>query len=144
MLTQADIAALIPHQGGMCLLDRVVRWDAAGILCTAVSHRDPGNPLRRDGRLAAICGIEYGLQAMAVHGALVDRTPQPPGFVGSLRDVSVRVPALDAAAAPLDVAAEVLFRDTHGFIYRFTVATAGEVLLSGQAAIIIPTGASAA
>ena len=69
MLTRQQILALIPHQGMMCLLDRVAAWSAADITCGASSHLSPDNPLRRDGRLGAICGIEYGLQAAALHGA---------------------------------------------------------------------------
>ena len=34
-LTKAEIAALIPHAGAMCLLDRVVHWDAEKIRCTS-------------------------------------------------------------------------------------------------------------
>jgi len=71
MLTREHILGLIPHQGTMCLLDRVLDWSAGEIVCAASSHLAPDNPLRRDGRLGAICGIEYGLQAAALHGALV-------------------------------------------------------------------------
>jgi predicted hotdog family 3-hydroxylacyl-ACP dehydratase len=71
MLSREQIVALVPHQGAMCLLDRVLRWSAEDIVCGASSHLLPDNPLRRDGRLGAICGIEYGLQAAALHGALV-------------------------------------------------------------------------
>ena len=66
-----DIATLIPHTGAMVLLDRVEAWDTDGILCRARSHLDDDNPLRRDGRLAACCGLEYALQAAALHGALI-------------------------------------------------------------------------
>ncbi|SCC92600.1 putative 3-hydroxylacyl-(Acyl carrier protein) dehydratase-like protein [Thiomonas sp. X19] len=79
-LDHAWIAAHIPHQGSMCLLDAVLRWDAQHIVCSATSHRDASNPLRQFDRLGAACGIEYAAQAMAVHGALVaehDRMPGP-------------------------------------------------------------------
>jgi predicted hotdog family 3-hydroxylacyl-ACP dehydratase len=71
MLTRQEILALIPHQGTMCLLDDVTAWSVADITCGASSHLSPDNPLRRSGRLGAISGIEYGLQAAALHGALV-------------------------------------------------------------------------
>ena len=71
MLDRAAIARRSPHQGRMCLLERVLDWDAAQIRCGAVSHRDAGNPLRAHDRLAAACGIEYAAQAMAVHGSLL-------------------------------------------------------------------------
>jgi hypothetical protein len=71
MLDHAAIAARIPHQGSMCLLAAVVDWSADGISCRAVSHADPANPLRAEGRLGAANGIEYAAQAMALHGALL-------------------------------------------------------------------------
>ena len=71
MLDRAWIAAHIPHQGSMCLLDAVREWSGEAITCTASSHTDPANPLRADGRLGAANGIEYAAQAMAIHGALL-------------------------------------------------------------------------
>ena len=40
VLSRDAIAALIPHQGAMCLLDEVLSADDDGIVCRAVSHRD--------------------------------------------------------------------------------------------------------
>ncbi|MCK8784928.1 hypothetical protein M0638_11100 [Roseomonas sp. NAR14] len=131
------IRRLIPHAGRMCLLDRVLRWDEAGIECASVSHRDPGNPLRRAGMLPAVCGIEYALQAMAAHGALRASAPQPAGYLSSLRGVSVAAARLDDVEGPLAVGAAVLASESRGFIYRFDVHGAGRLLLSGQAAIIL-------
>ena len=51
------IAARIPHQGRMCLLDRVERMSAAESVCSAISHTDADNPLREGGRLGAACAI---------------------------------------------------------------------------------------
>ncbi len=78
MLDHAGIAARIPHQGAMCLLDAVVDWSETAISCRAVSHADPANPLRADGRLGAAAGIEYAAQAMAVHGALLAAASERP------------------------------------------------------------------
>src|SRR5258708_3794232 len=91
------IAGLIPHSGAMCLLDEVLAWDAATIKCRTASHRQLGNPLSRGGSLAAICGIEYAAQAMAVHGRLADATGDRPvsGFLASVREVHCNVGRLD-------------------------------------------------
>ncbi|MDD3577131.1 MAG: 3-hydroxylacyl-ACP dehydratase, partial [Halothiobacillus sp.] len=70
-LDHQEIAARIPHQGSMCLLDRVIDWDEQKIECSAISHQAMDNPLRRNNRLGAAIGIEYAAQAMAVHGALL-------------------------------------------------------------------------
>ena len=69
-MTRDDIATLIPHSGSMCLLDGVLSWDENTILCRTASHRLPDNPLRSNGRLAGVCGVEYAAQAMALHGGL--------------------------------------------------------------------------
>ena len=78
MLDRAAIAASIPHHGAMCLLDAVVDWSETAIFCRAVSHTDPANPLRADGRLGAEAGIEYAAQARAVHGAYSMPPPKNP------------------------------------------------------------------
>ena len=84
MLTRARILELIPHKGTMCLLDEAVGWSDAKITCRARSHLSPDNPLRRNGGLAGLCGIEYGLQAAALHGAIVAGGPQPAGYLAAL------------------------------------------------------------
>lgn len=138
MLNGAGIAALIPHQGRMCLLDRVESWDAAGIRCASAAHHDPLNPLRRQGRLAAICIVELALQAMALHGALTAGGPQPQGFVTSLRDVLVAEPFADHLPGPLLIEAALLAAESRGHIYRFSITAGGRPVVSGQAAIHVP------
>jgi len=133
----------VPHAGAMRLLARVAAHDADRIRCTATSHRDPANPLRRDGQLPAIAGVEYALQAMAAHGALTAEggAAQPPGYLASLRGVAMAVERLDDVAEDLTVEAEALSRGGRGFVYAFRVAAGARLLLSGQAAIIIPESA---
>lgn len=104
------IAARIPHAGAMCMLERVDAWDAVRIRCSATSHRDAHHPLRRDGRLASVCGIEYAAQAMAVHGALLgahdERARPRAGYLASVRNVDAFVDRLDTFELPLVVEAE--------------------------------------
>jgi predicted hotdog family 3-hydroxylacyl-ACP dehydratase len=143
-LGREAIARLVPHGGAMCLLDRALAWDPEGIACESDGHRDPANPLRRGGRLPAICGMEYALQAMALHGALTGggAASQPPGYLSSLRDVSLGgSERLDTLSGPLGVRARALAAEAGGFIYRFEVEGGGRILLAGQAAIILPRGA---
>jgi predicted hotdog family 3-hydroxylacyl-ACP dehydratase len=123
----------------MCLLDSVAEWDGERIRCTAASHRWPENPLRAGGRLAAVCGIEYAAQAMAVHGALAGDTgtgPRP-GVLASVRGVELFVARLDDIAADLEVEAERLSGDGNNVLYRFTLAAAGRLLLAGRAAVVL-------
>lgn len=133
-----DVAALIPHAGAMCLLRGVVRWDAGHVVCEADSHLSPGNPLRARGRLSAACGAEYGMQAAALHGALLDGARPPAGRVASLRDVVFHVERLDDAAYPvLIVTARLLHREAGGLLYAFDVAGAGRCLMEGRGAVSI-------
>ena len=99
MLARDAIAALIPHQGAMCLLDRVIEWDKDRVVLATSTHRAADNPLRVDGRLRAVHLCEYGAQAMAVHGGLsaqADGKTARPGFLVSLRDVKLHVDFIDA------------------------------------------------
>ena len=139
-LGREAIAWLVPHQGRMCLLDRALAWDAERIVCETNRHGSATNPLRRDGMLPAVCGLEFALQAMALHGALTAEGGRrhPAGFVSSLREVTLGAERLDTVAGPLRVTAEALIAEARGFIYRFEVAGAGCSLLSGQAAVILP------
>ena len=135
------LAGLIPHAGAMLLLEGVAHWDATGILCHARSHLDPGNPLRRDGRLAALAGIEYGCQAAALHGALAaGNGPQRPGYLASLRGVALHVARLDEPGfGVLQVAAQLEHAEANGMLYAFSLsAEDGRALLAGRAAIALP------
>ncbi|MBP0466928.1 phosphotransferase [Roseomonas sp. PWR1] len=135
--TRAAIARLVPHQGAMCLLEQVESCDAVTIACTSGTHRDPANPLRRDGMLPAACGLEYALQAMALHGALTSGGAQGPGFLAALAGVEMAAERLDDVAGPLAVRAEALAQESRGFIYRFEVTGGGRALLSGRATILL-------
>lgn len=142
MLSRAEIAARIPHQGSMCLLDAVHAWDAATLHASATSHRDPANPLRHAGRLGLACGIEYAAQAMALHGALqADGTERPrAGFLASVRNVRFGADRLDDLAAALDVHVECLSGDGNTVLYAFRLEAAGRELLSGRATVVLDAG----
>lgn len=139
MLDRVAIAARIPHQGSMCLLDAVLAWDSGQIHCRASSHRQPDNPLRAAERLGAACGIEYAAQAMAVHGALLapEGAPPRPGYLASVRSVQLAVDRLDDLPQDLDIVAERLSGDENNILYHFRVEHAGDLLLSGRAAVML-------
>jgi predicted hotdog family 3-hydroxylacyl-ACP dehydratase len=144
MLARRHILELIPHQGTMCLLDEMVSWTDTTITCRSQSHLAPANPLRRDGELHAVNGIEYGLQAAALHGALVANRPQPPGYLAAIRDVEIMIQRLDDAnLGTLLVTAELELRQASGLIYGFALhSAAGASLLSGRATILLPANSS--
>ena len=123
----------------MCLLDGVLDWDARRVVCRASSHRDPANPLRVGGTLPAACGIEYGAQAMAVHGALLaaDGAPLGAGALASVRGVELLAARLDDVAGPLRVSAERLGGEGGHVLYAFSVAGDAGELLHGRAAVVL-------
>jgi predicted hotdog family 3-hydroxylacyl-ACP dehydratase len=133
------IVAHIPHQGSMCLLDAVDVWNETEIVCTASSHRLADNPLRAAGRLGITTGIEYAAQAMAVHGALLanDHAAPAAGYLTSVREVCWERPRLDDIAGDLTVRAERISGNEVNVLYNFSIAGAGEVLLSGRASVML-------
>lgn len=134
------IAAHVPHRGAMCLLEEVVDWDAQRIRCEARNHTSPDHPLRAEGRLAPLCGIEYAAQAMAVHGALLRTgaaaTPSL-GYLASVRKVEIHVERLDTVAVPLTIEAERIGGDDRQVLYEFALHAGGAVLLTGRAAVVL-------
>lgn len=133
------IAARIPHQGNMCLLDEVSDWSADHIECLATSHTDPAHPLRAAGRLGAANGIEYAAQAMAVHGALTAGSDAAPrqGYLTSVRGASLHVERLDDLMGALRVRADRLSGDHNQVLYRFSLHHGERCLLEGRATVVL-------
>jgi predicted hotdog family 3-hydroxylacyl-ACP dehydratase len=139
MLGREAILALIPHQGAMCLLDRVVEWDRDRIVLATTTHRAADNPLRLDGRLRAVHLCEYGAQAMAVHGGLsaqADGKTARPGFLVSLRDVTLNVDFIDTLQGELVISARRLLESAGSWQYSFEATHAGDTIATGRAAIM--------
>ena len=137
--TRAEIERLIPHAGGMCLLERVLAFDDSGLHAQSEAHRDPAHPLRRDGRLSALHLCEYGAQAMAVHGGLLaarEGRSAPPGLLVSLRGVELAREFIDELPGPLDVHAQDVADSGAGWQCSFRIEHAGEVLATGRAAVL--------
>src|SRR6516164_873849 len=125
VIGNAEIRALIPHSGLMCLLDEVVQWDDRSILCITNTHRDPANPLRRGGRLSALHAFEYGAQAAAVHGGLRARSEGASaalGYLAALQDGRLNVTRLDHFHLSLRVCATRLFGDRANTVYEFLIS----------------------
>jgi len=145
-LTHAGIAALIPHSGRMCLLERLVEWDRHRIVCAATNHRDTDHPLRTRRGLLAPAAIEYAAQAMALHGALIGQaagTPATPGYLASARGVQLHALRLDALppAAPDELRIEATRQagDAQQILYAFHVSHAGRPVAEGRAAVVLNT-----
>ena len=132
-LDHAAIAARIPHTGRMCLLDRVLHWDAQGIRCSATSHRDKDNPLREGAGLAALAAIEYAAQAAAVHSALLlDEVAPRSGVLAALKNVTATRQWLHEIADDIVIEANLLHSDPAGGVFAFAVMAGEARVLSGQ------------
>jgi predicted hotdog family 3-hydroxylacyl-ACP dehydratase len=142
-MNRAWIAARIPHQDGMCLLDEVLDFDDRGIRCRTGTHRRSDNPLRSHGRLGIACGIEYAAQAMALHGALAPcaqlhgAAGARAGLLASVRDVSPRVLRLDDIESDLICAVSLIAGDGFTALYEFELRDGERQLLSGRASVVL-------
>lgn len=139
MIERSQIAALVPHAGTMCLLDKVVAWDARSIRCLTTRHRSNDNPLKRpDGGIGAICAVEFAAQAMALHGRLITAAsgPPKPGMLASVRDVQLHAAFLDRIVEDIVVEAALLMGDARGATYSFALSAAEQKLVSGRATVI--------
>jgi predicted hotdog family 3-hydroxylacyl-ACP dehydratase len=141
-MTGADralIAELIPHQGAMSLLEGIVSWNETSIVAISTTHRAQDHPLRSHGCLRAVHLCEYGAQAAALHGGLVARAAgsvAEPGYLVSLRDVTLGCQRIDELEQALQIRARLLLQDTASWQYGFEASHAGTTLASGRLAII--------
>lgn len=139
LIGQDEIRALIPHAGDMCLLAGIKQWDATRITCIAQSHRNASNPLARNGRVGALCGIEFAAQAMAAHGGLtgmVGRRPRA-GLLISVRDVVAKTCYLSDYSEDLQIEAEQLMSEKSSVCYSFMLRAGGVELLRGRATVML-------
>lgn len=133
----ADIRALVPHGGDMCLLERIVSVNDTQIVCATFSHRSPANPLRHAGRLAALHLAEYGAQTMAVHGGLqAAGEPTRGGMLVAIRDLKLQVERFDDVEEELVVTAVRLVANADGRIYSFSARAGERELASGRVSVM--------
>ena len=124
----------------MCLLERIVQWNAERIVLETATHRSPANPLRMNGRLRAIHLSEYGAQAMAVHGGLQSQAAgetATPGMLVSLRAVNFTRDYVEDLPGSLRVEAHCLQSSASSLQYEFRVTHQGEIIAEGRAAVVL-------
>jgi len=134
-----EIRKLIPHDGLMCLIDKVLEWDEKRIVCSSETHQSIDNPLRNNRGLPITALIEYGTQAMAIHGGLLSKivsSEKVEGYVASLRDVSLAMTEdVSKIKAFLHVEAIRQMSSQGNMIYTFTINTNQQKLVSGRATV---------
>ncbi len=146
-LDHEGIARRVPHAGRMCLLHTLDVWSNDHIACTAIDHTATDHPLRTASGLLAPCAIEYAAQAMALHGALcaenaegADPNARPtPGFLASVRAVTLHVPRLDTLPTALVVQARCQVSQGTSVLYDFSVHSGGHIVAEGRATVVLNT-----
>ena len=139
MIGRDEICTLMPHDEGMCLLDRVVSWDDDTITCESSSHTSVANPLRSNGELSSISLIEYGAQSVAVHGGLLARkngNRAGDGYLAALRDVKMVRCDVGNSSGRLVITAERIMSQHGNMIYSFDISLDKVRVMSGRATIV--------
>lgn len=139
MLNQEQICKLIPHSGDMCLLDSVKSWDETNIICTSKSHMKKNNPLRNNKGLPMLSLLEYGAQAIAIHGGLLaesDGEVMAEGYLAALREIKITQGMLSDIESELKITAKRIYAEGGNMIYTIMVHANNEVLVSGRANVI--------
>jgi len=143
------LCQLLPHSGTMCLIDKIVLWDKTSLLAQTESHLDSNNPLRHQGSISSIIGVEYAAQSMALHAALLSqqedpghsRKQKPEGYLATIRTIRIGADSLyspdSANLSPLMISVSVLMCDSQGYSYEFTITADNSLLLSGRLTIFL-------
>ena len=134
MLGPDSIHKLIRHSGKMCLLNCILAYDNEHIICSSTSHEDKDNPLRTSDGLSAIHGIEYGAQAIALHGRLMNSLGRV-GYLVAVRDFETDVEWLHDMFGPIRVTATVAMQNESGATYCFSIEVGDRMLVSGRLTI---------
>jgi predicted hotdog family 3-hydroxylacyl-ACP dehydratase len=139
LIKRDELCSLIPHSGTMCLLDKVLEWNDKKIICETHSHHLLNNPLRCEQGLSGIQGIEYGAQAMAVHGGLLAKREGKEitqGFLVALRNVDIKIDWLDTITGPLIIKANQIMHDDKHSIYEFSLMDNELALVNGRTTVM--------
>ncbi len=131
LVTRDQIEPLVPHAGAMLMIDGVTAWDEKHIACMSTCHQAAGNPLMRDGRLAAHHAIEFGAQAAAVHGGLLGKGKAPPlRALAAVRKARFSTSRLEDLPGRLEIKAGLIMLDRQAAIYHADLTHRGDEIAS--------------
>lgn len=142
-LVQVDIERLIPHSEGMCLLEKIIECTPEKIICQTKTHLNDDNPLKIDGVLSKMHLIEYGAQAVAVHGGLIERLSslesEPKlGYIALLK--SIKWGVFNPQTSLLEVQAHLITANDVSKLYEFDIMDATQQnVCSGKVMVVHPT-----
>ncbi|MCK4833438.1 MAG: hypothetical protein KAT12_01635 [Gammaproteobacteria bacterium] len=139
MLGHDEISKLIPHTGDMCLLDTVRSWDKQSVTCVTLTHHKKDNPLRSGGGLPMVALLEYGAQAMAIHGCLIAEKKgavMEEGYLVALRDVQLAQGWCSDIEDELEINVQCIYAEAGNMIYTMSVHANKKLLASGRATVV--------
>ncbi len=129
LIARDGLETLIPHAGGMIMIDGVEAWDETRIRCISKRHQAPDNPLLRDGRLSAHHGIEFAAQAAAIHGGLLGGgKPVPLRALAAIRKAVFRRAWLEDLPGALEIVSSLIMLDRQAAIYEAAISHQGDAL----------------
>ena len=141
-LANINVEALIPHSEGMCLLEKVTSFTPQKITCQTQTHLSENNPLKIGGSLSNMHLIEYGAQAVAVHGGLIERLSSPElkpqlGYIALLK--SIKWGVFNSRTSFLEVKADLITANDISKLYEFYITDAEQQsVCSGRVMIVFP------
>lgn len=141
--TLPSICELVPHQHAMCFWQQILRLDENEILCQTQHHLMPSHPLKHNEHLSVTALIEYGAQAVAVHGGAcawfhAATTTTRPGYLAAVRgvtfyDFDVRTPYLQGLA-------QLISADESCKNYQFKLFDAQQQLICDGRVMVVHPG----
>lgn len=137
MLDQQQIAKMLPHAGDMCLLSKVLTWDAEQLTGLAVDLNFKNNPLLCDAELFSITGVEYAAQAVAVHAGLASGQTSGEGYLVQIKNINIHKPKL--SSEPIKVAVYKQALQPYSMIYDFKISESAELIIEGTLMIALKT-----
>lgn len=141
-LTHQAIEHLLSHTGSMSLLNEILSADKDSLTATAISHLESNNPLRAEGSLSTVNGIEYAAQAMAVHGALLAQHSgaeysTQKGYIATVRNIEINKPFFPETEGVLLIQVRLLMSNDNGFTYEFHINYKQDEFISGKITVFL-------
>ena len=136
-LDRSELAALLPHNDEMVLIDRVLTWSEKELVCETRRHLDPLFPLSEGHLVPASAGIELAAQAMAIHVAVVRDDGPKQGLLTHVKNVTIGMPSLNSTLDPLTIAVNAGRVGTRGCTYSFEIRSGGTVCLDGRVGVVL-------
>lgn len=138
-IDRSAICEMIPHSGDMCLLESVLQWDEMEITCSSRSHLLLSNPLRNEYGLPMSALLEYGAQAMAIHGCLAaskEGSRMQEGYLAALRDATLAGGLLSDVSDTLIIKATRIFASEGNMIYHMSIQAGSREIANGRATVV--------